>query len=90
MRLFVVLLAVIFTTPVAAQEELGKIGGWPSEFDGRYPKGMPPGEGWKVVSGDGALLTSDCVGVLTSPECLIDTMITCTARSWVGPEQGFD
>lgn len=90
MRFLVVLLAVFFTTPVAAQEETGKIGGWPSEFEGRQPVGMPPGEGWKVVSGDGALLTSDCVGVLTSPECLIDTMITCTARSWVGPEQGFD
>ncbi len=83
MGFVVLLLAVFFATPVAAQEETGKIGGWPSEFDGRQPVGLPPGEGWKVVSGDGTLLTSDCVGVFTSPECVLDTIIACTAWSWV-------
>lgn len=83
MGFVVLLLAVFFTTPVAAQEEAGKIGGWPSEFEGRQPVGMPPGEGWKVVSGDGTLLTSDCVGVFTSPECVLDTVLACEAWSWM-------
>ena len=83
MRLFVVLLVVFFTYPVVAQEGTGKIDGWPSAFEGRHPVGMPPGEGWKVVSGDGTLLTSDCIGVFTSPECVLDTVLACEAWSRV-------
>ncbi len=81
---FIVVLPMVFLAhPSAAQETRGKIDGWPTAFEGRQPVGMPPGEGWKAVSGDGSLQTSDCVGLLTSPECLLDTIMACEAWSRV-------
>jgi hypothetical protein len=32
---------------------------------------------WRVLSGDGRLITSDCLGTNASPECLADTVIAC-------------
>jgi hypothetical protein len=58
-----------------------KIGGWPTEFDGRYPVGTPPGDGWSFVSGDGQKFSSACIGNLRSPQCLVDTMMACAAWS---------
>jgi hypothetical protein len=59
----------------------GKIGGWPTEFDGRYPVGTPPGDGWSFVSGDGQKFSSACIGKMRSPQCLVDTMMACGAWS---------
>jgi hypothetical protein len=62
-------------------KENRKIGGWPTEMDGRYPVGMPPGDGWNVISGDGQKFSSACIGDLRSPQCLVDTMMACGAWS---------
>ena len=32
-----------------------------------------------TLSGDGSMVSSDCVGKLTSPQCVIDTMMACVA-----------
>lgn len=78
----------------AAQTENrpGTILGWPTEFDGRYPVGTPPGDGWHYVSGDGKVFSSSCIGEPVSPQCLVDTMMACGAWSdhvtiWPGADR---
>ena len=44
----------------------------------RFPP-PPEGEGWRTLAGDGSVVTSDCIGELSSPECIVDTMIACDA-----------
>ena len=52
----------------------------------RFPP-PPEGEGWKTLAGDGSVVTSDCIGEMSSPECIVDTMIACDAwtpgRPWL-------
>ena len=54
----------------------------------RFPP-PPAGEGWKILAGDGSVVTSQCIGQLSSPECIVDTMIACAAwtpaRGWPRP-----
>ena len=42
----------------------------------RFPP-PPAGEGWRTLAGDGSVVTSQCIGQLSSPECIVDTMIAC-------------
>lgn len=89
--LVLVALAVMVGTiavwqPAAAEEfdwynQSGRIGDWPSEMDGRYPVGLPAGENWRMVSGDGQRWTSDCIGDFRSPDCIVDTIMACEAWS---------
>ena len=88
LRLWLTLVLVGLCSPAAA--DLWVLENWPTAFDGRLPKGMPPGEGWRAVSGDGTLLTSDCVGEFSSPECILDTMMACDAWSNVDHITGHD
>jgi len=39
---------------------------------------------WRVLSGDGKTLPSDCVGKPVTPECIVDTMIACEVLSPIG------
>ena len=54
----------------------------------RFPP-PPAGEGWRTVAGDGSVVTSECIGELSSPTCIVDTMIACAAwtpaRGWPRP-----
>ncbi|MHA1598697.1 MAG: hypothetical protein ACTSV1_08245, partial [Alphaproteobacteria bacterium] len=36
---------------------------------------------WRVVTGDRTEITSDCLGEMTSPVCIVDTMMACGAWS---------
>lgn len=89
MRGFILLaLMTIWLTvlPAGAQDAppmpLSEIEGWPSEFDGRHPVGFPPGEGWRVISGDGKLVSSNCIGRFETPDCIVDTVMACGVWSW--------
>lgn len=38
-------------------------------------------DGWRIVAGDKTEVTSDCLGDMTSPLCVVDTMMACDAWS---------
>ena len=72
------------------------IGAWDSarpRHAGRAGGGAVPtaatGRGWRTLAGDGSVVTSQCIGELSSPECIVDTMIACAAwtpaRGWPRP-----
>ena len=44
----------------------------------RFPP-PPAGEGWRTLAGDGSVVTSQCIGELSSPTCIVDTLIACDA-----------
>ena len=70
-RLTVPVTALAFTLAVA----LGAAGAGE-----RFPP-PPAGEGWRTLAGDGSVVTSECIGELSSPTCIVDTMIACDAWS---------
>ena len=39
------------------------------------------GDGWRVIAGDKSEVTSDCIGQMTSPLCVVDTMMACDVWS---------
>lgn len=80
-RTLLILLILSPLSSLYADNDSGPLKDWPVAFDGRLPRGMPPGDGWKVVSGDGTLTSSDCIGDFYQPECIVDTMMACDARS---------
>ena len=53
------------------------------------PAAMLMSDGWRVVAGDRSEMTSDCIGSMKTPLCVVDTMMACDAWSPVddfGPD----
>lgn len=44
---------------------------------------------WRIITGDKSEMTSDCIGKVSSPVCIVDTMMACSLwtpfRSWEWP-----